>query len=102
MWSQAFAGARQARFAAAAVAAPTLAAATPTLVPNLRRQDQDDAQKWTVPDHSRAVQCEGLKFQYAYPPAGLAQGLKELPDWIKLGCGMTEYYCEEKKSDVPW
>jgi len=101
MWR--FAGAGRAQVAAAAVAAP-LAAASPTFVPSLQRQDQDD-QKWKVPDNSHVVKCEGgakvLHFSYKYPPAGLSPTLKELPDWIKLGCGMAEYYCEEKKATFP-
>jgi len=31
-----------------------------------------------------------------YPPNGLSASVKELPEWIQLGCGNEEYYCEEK------
>jgi len=33
-----------------------------------------------------------------YPPAGLAPGVKELPEWIQLGCGDKGYNCPEKKA----
>jgi len=31
-----------------------------------------------------------------YPPAGLSESVKKLPEWIQLGCGDKEYLCEEK------
>ena len=31
-----------------------------------------------------------------YPPNGLPESIKKLPEWIQLGCGDAEYYCEEK------
>ena len=31
-----------------------------------------------------------------YPPTGLAASVKELPEWIQLGCGDAEYVCAEK------
>jgi len=37
----------------------------------------------------------------SYPPEGLAETLKDLPDWIKLGCGNGEYICEEKGATFP-
>lgn len=37
----------------------------------------------------------------SYPPEGLAESLKELPEWIKLGCGNEEYFCEEKGATFP-
>lgn len=36
-----------------------------------------------------------------YPPTALAPTLKDLPDWIKSGCGDGEYYCEEKGAVFP-
>ena len=41
-----------------------------------------------------------------YPPNGLPESLQKLPEWIRLGCGDAEYYCEEKgavfkPSDMP-
>merc|ERR1719235_1469306 len=33
-----------------------------------------------------------------YPPYGIAEGVKKLPEWIQLGCGDTPYYCSEKES----
>merc|ERR1719487_909724 len=36
-----------------------------------------------------------------YPPAGLAAGVKKLPEWIQMGCGDKPYYCEEKKATFP-
>jgi creatine kinase len=36
-----------------------------------------------------------------YPPAKLADSLKDLPDWIKGGCGNAEYYCPEKGAVFP-
>lgn len=37
----------------------------------------------------------------SYPPAGLCETLKDLPDWIKLGCGNDEYICPEKGATFP-
>jgi len=31
-----------------------------------------------------------------YPPTGLSESVKKLPEWIQKGCGSEEYYCEEK------
>jgi len=31
-----------------------------------------------------------------YPPNGLAESIKSLPEWIQLGCGDAEYVCAEK------
>jgi len=36
-----------------------------------------------------------------YPPTGLAASVEGLPDWIKVGCGNDEYYCEEKGATFP-
>jgi len=37
----------------------------------------------------------------SYPPEGLCDTLKDLPDWIKKGCGNDEYICEEKGAMFP-
>jgi creatine kinase len=37
----------------------------------------------------------------SYPPEGLSETLKELPEWIKLGCGSEEYICPEKGATFP-
>merc|ERR1712224_502306 len=31
-----------------------------------------------------------------YPPNGLSESVKKLPEWIQKGCGNDEYHCEEK------
>jgi len=31
-----------------------------------------------------------------YPPNGLSESVKKLPEWIQKGCGNDEYFCEEK------
>jgi creatine kinase len=31
-----------------------------------------------------------------YPPTGLPDSIKKLPEWIQLGCGDAEYVCAEK------
>jgi len=31
-----------------------------------------------------------------YPPNGLSESVKKLPEWIQKGCGNEEYHCEEK------
>jgi len=36
-----------------------------------------------------------------YPPFGLAPSIKDLPDWIKAGCGSSEYWCPEKGATFP-
>jgi len=36
-----------------------------------------------------------------YPPKGLSEGVQTLPEWIQLGCGDKEYYCEEKGATFP-
>ena len=33
-----------------------------------------------------------------YPPTGLAKSVRQLPEWIQLGCGDAEYNCAEKKA----
>jgi len=37
----------------------------------------------------------------SYPPEGLSETLKDLPEWIKLGCGNGEYICPEKGANFP-
>jgi len=36
-----------------------------------------------------------------YPPRGLSETVRKLPDWIKAGCGNSEYYCGEKGATFP-
>jgi len=36
-----------------------------------------------------------------YPPTGLQEGIKALPEWIQLGCGDTPYMCPEKGATFP-
>merc|ERR1712002_1296307 len=33
-----------------------------------------------------------------YPPTGLAESVKALPEWLQLGCGDAEYVCAEKNA----
>jgi len=33
-----------------------------------------------------------------YPPTGLAESVRALPEWIQLGCGDAEYVCAEKNA----
>jgi len=33
-----------------------------------------------------------------YPPTGLSENVKNLPEWIQKGCGNDEYICEEKNA----
>lgn len=33
-----------------------------------------------------------------YPPTGLSEGVRKLPEWIQLGCGDAEYNCAEKNA----
>ena len=33
-----------------------------------------------------------------YPPQGLEEGIKKLPEWIQLGCGDSQYLCPEKSA----
>merc|ERR1712176_1470655 len=40
------------------------------------------------------VETKGIMSDY--PPTGLAASVKELPEWIQLGCGDAEYVCAEK------
>jgi len=37
----------------------------------------------------------------SYPPTGLAEHIKLLPEWIQLGCGEAEYICPEKNAIFP-
>lgn len=37
----------------------------------------------------------------SYPPNGLSPTLKDMPEWIKLGCGNEEYMCKEKDATFP-
>ncbi|CAD7966484.1 unnamed protein product [Amoebophrya sp. A120] len=50
---------------------------------------------------SKHLSDEGLVKDPNYPPYGLALNVQTLPDWIKLGCGDKEYYCEEKGATFP-
>jgi len=44
-----------------------------------------------------ATKTEEMTMQEAdYPPAGLPESIKNLPEWIQLGCGDAEYVCAEK------
>lgn len=36
-----------------------------------------------------------------YPPNGLSEGVRKLPEWIQVGCGDTEYMCAEKGANFP-
>ena len=36
-----------------------------------------------------------------YPPHAIAPSLRNLPDWIKAGCGNAEYFCPEKGAIFP-
>jgi len=36
-----------------------------------------------------------------YPPTAVADSLKDLPEWIRLGCGNDAYICEEKGATFP-
>jgi len=33
-----------------------------------------------------------------YPPTGLSESVRALPEWIQLGCGDDEYVCKEKNA----
>jgi creatine kinase len=33
-----------------------------------------------------------------YPPTGLSESVRKLPEWIQLGCGDAEYNCKEKNA----
>lgn len=37
----------------------------------------------------------------SYPPNGLAPTVKDLPEWITLGCGDADYICKEKGAMFP-
>jgi len=37
----------------------------------------------------------------AYPPEAVCETLKDLPEWIRLGCGSDEYICPEKGATFP-
>ncbi|KAJ9449173.1 Creatine kinase [Diplonema papillatum] len=36
-----------------------------------------------------------------YPPKGLSEGVRKLPQWIQAGCGDKEYFCPEKGALFP-
>merc|ERR1719181_2593500 len=38
------------------------------------------------------------KFAAEYPPLGLANNVRTLPDWIQRGCGDSAYNCPEKNA----
>jgi len=61
-----------------------------------------------LPEDSKAKVLAALGTGAAPPAAeaidqeyGLKGPLKDLPDWIKCGCGSKEYYCEEKNATFP-
>merc|ERR1711871_367428 len=41
----------------------------------------------------RSVQCDAN-----YPPEGLSDSVRKLPEWIQLGCGDKPYNCPEKNA----
>lgn len=41
-------------------------------------------------------QRQSAKAADSYPPNGLSPGVQGLPEWIRLGCGSTEYICAER------
>merc|ERR1712159_268178 len=41
----------------------------------------------------RSVQCDAN-----YPPEGLSDSVRKLPEWIQLGCGDKPYFCPEKNA----
>ena len=44
----------------------------------------------------QAKRSEAATSSASYPPMGLSPGVKQLPQWIQLGCGSSEYVCAEK------
>jgi len=44
----------------------------------------------------QAKRTEAASPTVSYPPMGLSEGVKQLPQWIQLGCGSSEYVCAEK------
>jgi creatine kinase len=68
---------------------------------------QDDDEGFAAPP-KKAVQKkpghpETLDFlpEVDYPPKGLAESVKKLPEWQQLGCGDKPYYCKEKNAVFP-
>jgi len=49
----------------------------------------------------RAEQSFDDMYPPAYPPRGLSETVRKLPDWIKGGCGSSEYYMPEKGATFP-
>lgn len=52
-------------------------------------------------DFSDALDAGSCGGNASYPPFALAPSVRGLPDWIKAGCGNSEYYCLEKKATFP-
>merc|ERR1711937_95004 len=45
---------------------------------------------------SKQLKKRPVKMSADYPPNGLSESVKKLPEWIQKGCGNDEYFCEEK------
>jgi len=45
---------------------------------------------------SKQLKRRPVKMSADYPPNGLSESVKKLPEWIQKGCGNDEYFCEEK------
>jgi len=48
-----------------------------------------------------AVSAVEQMYPAEYPPYALAPSVRGLPDWIKAGCGDSEYYWPEKNATFP-
>merc|ERR1719219_1617612 len=51
--------------------------------------------------NSTGAFCRSQETASDYPPTGLWSGLKDAPEWIKVGCVDDEYYCKEKDAMFP-
>jgi len=51
--------------------------------------------------NSSSACCHAVETASDYPPTGLWSGLKDAPEWIKVGCVDDEYYCKEKGANFP-
>jgi hypothetical protein len=58
-------------------------------------EKQTGEQSEEQPENHPAVAKESKIYtDENYPPLGLADSIRKLPEWIQAGCGDAEYYCE--------
>jgi creatine kinase len=64
----------------------------------LREQKIAEAEADLAAEAKAEAKGEASESKDEYPPTGLSEGVRKLPEWIQLGCGDVPYNCPEKNS----